>query len=129
LIFNKINIFFLISVSLTVFFLSFGNSNAQHPVDTAGIRKIENKEPHAEEFNIIEKVVDHDYVDFYFLGKLPLPQFPPIEIGGMSIDLSVTKSLFMMVVSSIILILFLIRAEKLIKKIAFLKELEILLKR
>lgn len=116
MIFNKKNIFFLISVFLTVFFLSFGNSNAQHPVDTAGIRKIENTEPHAEEFNIIEKVVDHDYVDFYFLGKLPLPQFPPIEIGGMSIDLSVTKSLFMMVVSSTILILFLIRAAKVNKK-------------
>jgi len=106
----------LISVFLTVFFLSFGNSYAQHPVDTAGIRKIENTKPHAEEFNIIEKVVDHDYVDFYFLGKLPLPQFPPIEIGGMSIDLSVTKSLFMMVLSSTILILFLIRAAKVNKK-------------
>ena len=46
--------------------------------------------------DIIEKVVDHDYVDFYFLGKLPLPQFPKVHIGGMTIDFSITKSLFMM---------------------------------
>lgn len=63
-----------------------------------------------ENFDIIEKVVDHDYVDFYFLGKLPLPKFPPVHIGGMTIDFSITKSLFMMVVSSVILIFVLLRA-------------------
>lgn len=61
-------------------------------------------------FDIIEKVVDHDYVDFYFLGKLPLPKFPPVHIGGMTIDFSITKSLFMMFISSIILIMVLTRA-------------------
>ena len=61
-------------------------------------------------FDIIEKVVDHNYVDFYFLGKLPLPKFPPVHIGGLTIDFSVTKSLFMMVLSSVILILVLLRA-------------------
>jgi F-type H+-transporting ATPase subunit a len=61
-------------------------------------------------FDIIEKVVDHNYVDFYFLGKLPLPKFPPVHIGGMTIDFSVTKSLFMMILSSVILILVLMRA-------------------
>jgi F-type H+-transporting ATPase subunit a len=55
------------------------------------------------EFDLIEKVVDHDYVDFYFLGKLHLPQFPPVTIGGMKIDLSITKSLFMMFLVSILL--------------------------
>lgn len=63
-----------------------------------------------ENFDIIEKVVDHNYVDFYFLGKLPLPKFPPVHIGGMTIDFSITKSLFMMFVSSVILILVLMRA-------------------
>lgn len=63
-----------------------------------------------ENFDIIEKVVDHDYVDFYFLGKLKLPKFPPVHIGGMTIDFSITKSLFMMMLSSVILILVLMRA-------------------
>jgi F-type H+-transporting ATPase subunit a len=61
-------------------------------------------------FDIIEKVVDHNYVDFYFLGKLPLPKFPPVHIGGLTIDFSVTKSLFMMILSSAILVLVLMRA-------------------
>jgi F-type H+-transporting ATPase subunit a len=63
-----------------------------------------------ENFDIIEKVVDHNYVDFYFLGKLPLPKFPPVHIGGLTIDFSITKSLFMMILSSVILILVLMRA-------------------
>jgi F-type H+-transporting ATPase subunit a len=54
-------------------------------------------------FDLIEKVVDHNYVDFYFIGKLNLPQFPPIAIGGIKIDLSITKSLFMMFLVSILL--------------------------
>lgn len=63
-----------------------------------------------ENFDIIEKVVDHDYVDFYFLGKLSLPKFPPVHIGNLTIDFSVTKSLFMMILSSTILVLVLMRA-------------------
>ncbi len=60
--------------------------------------------------DIIEKVVDHDYVDFYFFGKLHLPKFPPVKIGGITLDFSVTKSLFMMFVSSTLLVLVLRRA-------------------
>ncbi|TRZ51152.1 ATP synthase F0 subunit A [bacterium] len=60
--------------------------------------------------DIIEKVVDHDYVDFYFLGKLPLPKLPILTIGGVKINFSVTKSLFMMVLSSLLLIVMLKRA-------------------
>jgi len=63
-----------------------------------------------QDFNIIEKVVDHNYVDFYFFGKLYLPQFPPVKIGNISIDFSPTKSLFMMVLVSIILVIVLRRA-------------------
>jgi F-type H+-transporting ATPase subunit a len=63
-----------------------------------------------EKFDIIERVVDHDYVDFYFFGKLPLPQFEPFHIGGLTIDMSITKSMFMMLVSSLLLILVLLRA-------------------
>ena len=60
--------------------------------------------------DIISKVVDHDYVDFYFFGKLYLPKFPPVHVGGMTIDFSVTKSLFMMIVSSLLLIIVLLKA-------------------
>ncbi|MBL7128254.1 MAG: F0F1 ATP synthase subunit A [Ignavibacteria bacterium] len=60
--------------------------------------------------DIVEKVVDHDYVDFYFFGKLYLPKFEPIHIGSIEIDLSPTKSLFMMILSSLLLIIVLRRA-------------------
>ncbi|TRZ66592.1 ATP synthase F0 subunit A [bacterium] len=60
--------------------------------------------------DIISKVVDHDYVDFYFFRKLYLPKFPPVHVGGMTIDFSVTKSLFMMIVSSLLLIIVLLKA-------------------
>jgi len=55
-------------------------------------------------FDIIERVVDHHYVDLYFLGKLHLPHFTPINIGGVEFDFSVTKTLFMMIISSLLLI-------------------------
>lgn len=55
--------------------------------------------------DIIEKVVDHDYVDFYMFGKLKLPQFPPVHLGPVTIDFSITKSLFMMMVSSVLLLI------------------------
>jgi F-type H+-transporting ATPase subunit a len=60
---------------------------------------------HDDKLDIIEKVVDHDYVDFYFLGKLKLPQFPPVHLGPVTIDFSITKSLFMMILSSLILVM------------------------
>lgn len=63
-----------------------------------------------DQLDIIAKVVDHDYVDFYFFGKLQLPKLPSITIGGVKFDFSVTKSLFMMVLSSLLLIGVLIRA-------------------
>lgn len=60
---------------------------------------------HDDKLDIIEKVVDHDYVDFYFLGKLKLPQFAPVHLGPVTIDFSITKSLFMMILSSVILVM------------------------
>lgn len=58
-----------------------------------------------DKLDIIEKVVDHDFVDFYFLGKLHLPKFEPVHILGMEFDFSITKSLFMIFVASLLLIL------------------------
>jgi F-type H+-transporting ATPase subunit a len=67
-------------------------------------------------FDIVEKIVDHDYVDFYFFGKLYLPKLEPFHIGSIEIDMSPTKSLFMMVLSSLLLIIVLTRAAALNKK-------------
>jgi F-type H+-transporting ATPase subunit a len=117
---------YFLYIVLTFFFvLSYSRAYSQEEKSPANIehRKIEqpddehSKNTHQEKednskLNIIEKVVDHDYVDFYFFGKLPLPQFEPVHIGGMSVDFSVTKSLFMMLVSSVLLILFLGRAAR-----------------
>lgn len=60
-----------------------------------------------DKFDIVDKVVDKDYVDFYFLGKLHLPQFEPVQIGPLSIDFSITKTLFMMFLVSILSVLLL----------------------
>jgi F-type H+-transporting ATPase subunit a len=80
-----------------------------HKTDTdAQIESTDDKVEHEEEeekLDIIDKIVDHHYVDFYFLGKLHMPHFPPIIIGGLSIDLSPTKMTFMMVVASILMVL------------------------
>jgi len=66
-----------------------------------------------DKLDIVEKVVDHDYVDFYFLGKLELPQIPPVTIAGITFDFSITKSLFMMFLSTTVLFLVLKRAASL----------------
>lgn len=79
-------------------------------------KDVSNQDVPEEKFDIISKVTDHDYVDFYFLGKLYLPKFPPIHIGGLTIDMSITKSLFMMFLSSTILFVVLLRAASINKK-------------
>ncbi|MDQ3022217.1 MAG: F0F1 ATP synthase subunit A [Bacteroidota bacterium] len=63
-----------------------------------------------EKFDVIEKIVDHNYIDFYFLGKLYLPQFKPVNIFGLNIDFSITKSTVMMFLAAIILVCFLMYA-------------------
>ncbi len=60
-----------------------------------------------EEFSVIDKVVDHHYIDFYFLGKLYLPQFAPVNVFGIDIDFSITKTTVMMFLASIICIILL----------------------
>jgi F-type H+-transporting ATPase subunit a len=99
----------IFKIALVVFMLRIAmpiSAYCQHEAPEA----TQQKESGGEQLDIIDKVVDHKEVDFYFFGKLHLPQFPPIKIGGITIDLSPTKSLFMMVLVSIILILVLLRA-------------------
>lgn len=102
----KIKLLLLFAVFSIAIFMSFSQFALGNPDTKGGSDEDEGK------FDIIEKVVDHDYVDFYFLGKLKLPQFPPIHIGGITIDFSITKSLFMMFVVSLLLILVLWRAAR-----------------
>ena len=63
-----------------------------------------------EKFDVIEKIVDHDFIDLYFLGKIKLPHFKPVEIFGINFDFSITKSTVMMFLASIILICVLVYA-------------------
>ncbi len=95
----KKKLLLLFAVFFIALFISFDSIAFGNPDNPGNSDEDEGK------FDIIEKVVDHDYVDFYFLGKLKLPQFPPVHIGGISIDFSITKSLFMMLVVSVLLII------------------------
>ena len=94
----KKKLLLLSAVFFIALFTSLSSIAYSNP-DTTG-----NSDEDEGKFDIIEKVVDHDYVDFYFFGKLKLPQFPPVHIGGLTIDFSITKSLFMMFVVSVLLI-------------------------
>ncbi|MDQ3193752.1 MAG: F0F1 ATP synthase subunit A, partial [Bacteroidota bacterium] len=63
-----------------------------------------------EKLDIIDKIVDHNYIDLYFLGKIALPQFKPVNVFGLDIDFSITKSTAMMFLSALILIIVLLYA-------------------
>lgn len=110
---SKINISFraylLISFILIQLF-SFGNNafSFQNPDDKKVTESHQN--PVEEEFDVIDRVVDHHYVDLYFLGKIHLPHFEPVHFLGMEFDFSITKSLFMVFIASILLIIVLLIA-------------------
>ncbi|OQY76876.1 MAG: ATP synthase F0 subunit A [Ignavibacteriales bacterium UTCHB1] len=81
-------------------------------ISFAGISTVNAEESEGGQLDIVEKVVDHDYVDFYFLGKLHLPKFDPVHVGPLAIDFSITKTLFMMFLVSIFSVLLLTFAAK-----------------
>lgn len=60
-----------------------------------------------DKLDIIDKVVDHHYIDLYFLGKIPLPHFEPVKIFGIEFDFSITKSTAMAILAALIAIVFL----------------------
>lgn len=98
---SLLNIFPVLAI---LFFLLINTSNAQD--DKKEIEKVQDIHTADDEgkFDIIERVVDHHYVDLYFLGKLHLPHFAPVNIAGVEFDFSVTKTLFMMLISSLLLV-------------------------
>ncbi len=94
--------FFLISARLTTSALADDKKESElHKVEGTSEKVVDEGE---EKFDVIEKIVDHHYIDFYFLGKLDLPHFEPVHIFGIDIDFSITKSTAMIFLASVILI-------------------------
>lgn len=55
------------------------------------------------DFNeLLEHVLDAKVLDTPF-GKIPLPQFPPLHVAGMSIDMSITKHVIFLWIAAFIL--------------------------
>jgi F-type H+-transporting ATPase subunit a len=70
-----------------------------------------------EKLDIVGHLMDHDYLQVplanashFFDGKLPLPQFPPFQIYGVSVDLSITRHVVMMWIAGLVLVLSLLFA-------------------
>lgn len=107
-------LFFIVILLITVTGNSFAFDNSTDKKEDV-VQKTEGEgeklvHESEEKFDIIEKIVDHDYVDFYFLGKLHLPKFAPVNVFGVNIDFSITKSTLMMFLSAVILIIVLMYA-------------------
>ena len=87
---------------LTLLIVISGSSYSQEGTDGKKESEVKKIEEFAEEkFDVIEKIVDHHYIDLYFLGKIQLPHFEPVKIFGITFDFSITKSTVMMFLASI----------------------------
>lgn len=67
--------------------------------------------------DILGHIQDHGYLDVPFLnahnlidGKLPLPQFPPFQLWGVTVDLSITRHVVMMWVAGLLIMGLLLQA-------------------
>lgn len=65
----------------------------------------------SQEVDIVGHILDHDYLEVPFWnanhifdGKIPLPQFAPFDLFGITVDLSISRHIFMMWVASLMLI-------------------------
>lgn len=56
---------------------------------------------------VFHHITDSRRIDFEPFGHIDLPQFPPIKIGSLTIDLSITKHVFFMWLVSLILVVLL----------------------
>ncbi len=59
---------------------------------------------------LLNHVYDSHSIDVPFLGEVELPHFPPVHIGSMTIDLSLTKHVVFLWVAALILIVIAVRA-------------------
>jgi len=55
---------------------------------------------------IIDHVTDSHVLEFQPFGEIHLPQFPPVHIGGMTIDFSLTKHIVMIWFACLLLLIF-----------------------
>lgn len=68
------------------------------------------------DFNhLLEHLYDSREIEFPG-GHLELPHFPPLQIGGVTIDLSITKHVFFLLVAALILIVLAVGASRQIRK-------------
>ncbi len=65
---------------------------------------------------IIEHVADSRVLEFQPFGEIHLPQFPPVRIGGLTIDFSLTKHIVMIWFACLLLLIFVRAAMKAYKK-------------
>jgi F-type H+-transporting ATPase subunit a len=85
------------------------DSAAAVPVDSAG---------HGEAFDfshLLEHIEDSPELETPF-GPVHLPSFPPIEIGGVSIDLSITRHVIFLILSAVILLVLGLLAARSVRK-------------
>jgi F-type H+-transporting ATPase subunit a len=73
---------------------------------------------HSEDNWIIEHISDSKYLHLepFTHDPIKLPEFPPINIGGVMIDMSITKSVLMMMIGAVLLLILLTLAAKQNKK-------------
>jgi F-type H+-transporting ATPase subunit a len=57
------------------------------------------------EYWVLSYIKDAPYVEFKPFGKIPLPQFEPVEIFGLSVNLSPTKYVFYMWMVALLLLI------------------------
>ncbi|MBI5475771.1 MAG: F0F1 ATP synthase subunit A [Ignavibacteriales bacterium] len=65
---------------------------------------------------LLHHVYDSNELDLPFLGKIELPHFQPIHVGGLTLDFSITKHVVFLWVAAVILIVFAIVAAQKNKK-------------
>jgi F-type H+-transporting ATPase subunit a len=63
------------------------------------------------QIDIVHHIGDSHSLDLPFLGERELPRFPPVHIGGLTLDLSPTKHLvFMLLAASLVALVFVLSA-------------------
>ncbi len=84
--------------------------------DSLRVAKDVGEAPHSEDklfTELLHHVYDADYIQLPFVGNVRLPKFPPVDILGFNVDLSLTKHVvFLLVAAAVLVILAAIAARK-----------------
>ncbi len=65
-------------------------------------------EGEGEKLDVMHHVLDAHTLEFEPFGEIHLPKFPPVQIGGMTIDLSPTRHTVMMWIASLLLVVLMV---------------------